>query len=293
MRAVAQLRPVTAGSVTMNGVDLASLGRRKLRVARLALQMVFQDPQGSLNPRRRIGAVLSDPLQRRRIPRSEHKALVADLLTKVGLEPSHAGRFPHEFSGGQRQRIGIARALAMDPEVVVLDEPVSALDVSIQAQIVNLLQDIQERTGIAFLFVAHDLAVVRHLSHRLVVLYLGKVVESGPVDVVYERPVHPYTRALLDAVSIPDPDLNAKRERIQLSGEPPSAIDPPRGCRFNPRCPVATDICREVEPPLIEYPDGRLVACHHPRTITEDELSAVRPSPYSPNSTEFSVPVLS
>lgn len=293
LRSVAQLRKPTSGSVSLNGVDLAGLRGRHLRSARLGLQMVFQDPQGSLNPRRRIGATLSDPLRRRGIPASEHPRKVAELLDAVGLDATHALRFPHEFSGGQRQRIGIARALAMEPDVVVLDEPVSALDVSIQAQVVNLLQDIQERTGIAFLFVAHDLAVIRHVAERVMVLYLGKVVESGPVDVIYERPMHPYTVALLDAVSIPDPDLNAARTRLGLTGEPPSPIDPPDGCRFHPRCPFATDLCATREPPLVEYPDGRLVACHHPRAVTQGELAMVQPSPYSPRSTEFNVPLTS
>jgi oligopeptide/dipeptide ABC transporter ATP-binding protein len=292
LRAVAQLRTATSGSVTLNGKDLADLSGRRLRTARLGLQMVFQDPQGSLNPRRRIGAALTDPLRRRGVPPSEIPQRVAELLKAVGLDASHASRFPHEFSGGQRQRVGIARALAMEPDVVVLDEPVSALDVSIQAQVVNLLQEIQERTGIAFLFVAHDLSVVRHIADRILVLYLGKVVESGPVDPVYERPLHPYTGALLDAVSIPDPDLNVARQRIELPGEPPSPVDPPPGCRFHPRCAVATDVCRTVEPPLVGFPDGRLVACHHPRHVTEDELATVTPSSLSPETTEYAVPTL-
>lgn len=292
LRAVAQLRRPTTGSVSLNQVDLAGLRGRELRSARLGLQMVFQDPQGSLNPRRRIAATLADPLQRRGIPASEHQRRVAELLEAVGLDASHGLRFPHEFSGGQRQRIGIARALAMEPDVVVLDEPVSALDVSIQAQVVNLLQDIQERTGIAFLFVAHDLAVIRHVAERVMVLYLGKVVETGPVEVIYGRPMHPYTNALLDAVSIPDPDLNATRTRIALTGEPPSPVNPPTGCRFHPRCPFATDVCTTVEPPLVEYPDGRSVACHHPQQVEQAEVDMVQSSRNSPLSAAFCKPTV-
>lgn len=293
LRSVAQLRKPTAGSVSLKGVDLAKLRGRRLRQARLDLQMVFQDPLASLNPRRRIGDVLADPMRRREVPRADIDERVGALLESVGLDRDHRTRFPHEFSGGQRQRIGIARALAMEPDVIILDEPVSALDVSIQAQVVNLLQDVQERTGIAFVFVAHDLSIVRHISDRIMVLYLGKVVEAGLVDDVYRRPIHPYTRALLDAVPIPDPVLNRSRERVALPGEPPSPIDPPSGCRFHPRCTFATDVCRDVEPPLVQYPDGRVVACHHPQAVTQVEVSAVRPSTDTPRSTEFAVPVVS
>jgi oligopeptide/dipeptide ABC transporter ATP-binding protein len=215
---------------------------------------------------------------------------VDELLSAVGLAPEHASRYPHEFSGGQRQRIGIARALALEPKLIVLDEPVSALDVSVQAQIVNLLDDLREEFGLSYLFVAHDLSVVRHVSDRIAVMYLGKLMEVSPAEELYTKPIHPYTQALLAAVPIPDPRENRRRERIVVAGEPPNPIDPPSGCVFHPRCPRATDICSEVEPPLATYPGGHLAACHHPLSVSADEVSAAERSPASPLSAGDQLP---
>jgi peptide/nickel transport system ATP-binding protein len=231
------------------------------------MQMIFQDPYASLNPRKRISSIVGMPLRiHSACPRSEVPERVRELLALVGLRPEHADRFPHEFSGGQRQRIGIARALALKPRLVIADEPVSALDVSVQAQVVNLLADLQDELGLTYVFVAHDLSVVRQVSDRIAVMYLGKLVELGPAERVATRPVHPYTEALVSAVPVPDPDVGARRERIVLRGDVPSPISPPSGCRFHTRCPYATDICRTDEPPLVPHlPDGHLTACHHPR----------------------------
>ena len=205
-----------------------------------------------------------------------------DLLDRVGLAREHANRFPHEFSGGQRQRIGIARALALEPKLIVLDEPVSALDVSIQAQIVNLLEDLQDQLGLAYLFVAHDLSVVRHVSDRIAVMYLGKLMEVSPAEELYTKPIHPYAAALLEAIPIPDPRRNRERTRSVVSGEPPNPIDPPSGCVFHPRCPRATDVCRSVQPPLTRYANGHLAACHHPLNVSPAELAAAQRSEPSP-----------
>jgi oligopeptide transport system ATP-binding protein len=264
-RTLLRLIDLTSGRIEFAGRDISGLSRAELRPIRRDMQMVFQDPYASLNPRKRVSAIVGLPLRiHRACPRSEIPDRVRELLRLVGLRPEHADRFPHEFSGGQRQRIGIARALALKPRLIVADEPVSALDVSVQAQVVNLLEDLQDELGLTYVFVAHDLSVVRQVSDRIAVMYLGKIVELGPADQVTTTPVHPYTEALLSAVPVADPD--SRRERIVLRGDVPSPVDPPAGCRFHPRCPYATDICRTEEPPLIEHlPAGHVAACHHPR----------------------------
>jgi oligopeptide transport system ATP-binding protein len=264
-RALLRLTDLTAGRVEFRGRDISTMSRSDLRPVRREMQMVFQDPYASLNPRKRVSSIVGMPLRIHGVcPRSEIPERVRELLRLVGLRPEHADRFPHEFSGGQRQRIGIARALALRPRLVIADEPVSALDVSVQAQVVNLLEDLQDELGLTYVFVAHDLSVVRQVSDRIAVMYLGKIVELGPAEQVATTPVHPYTEALLSAVPVPDPD--ARRERIVLRGDVPSPISPPSGCRFHPRCPHATDVCRTEEPPLVEHlPGGHIAACHHPR----------------------------
>jgi oligopeptide/dipeptide ABC transporter ATP-binding protein len=254
------------------------------------MQIVFQDPYASLNPRKRVGQIIGTPLALHGTPKEEVPNRVRELLARVGLSPEHINRFPHEFSGGQRQRVGIARALALSPRLIVLDEPVSALDVSIQAQIINLLDDLQDEFGLTYLFVAHDLGVVRHISDSVAVMYLGKIMELAPADELYAKPIHPYTSALLGAIPIPDPEENRRRERITLEGEPPSPIDPPTGCRFHTRCPRATDVCKDVEPPLAEYPGGHLAACHHPLNVASDEIAGVTRSPLSPVSSARLLP---
>jgi len=264
-RCILRLLEPTSGSVTFDGVDLLSLPPRAMRRMRRQIQVVFQDPYASLNPRMRIRTIIREPLDIHRIGagRKERDEMVAALLRRVGLDPSMRDRYPHEFSGGQRQRIGVARALALKPRLIVADEPVSALDVSVQAQVINLLIDLQEEFGIAYLFIAHDLAVVERIADRVAVMYLGQIVEVATREEIFRNPLHPYTRALLQAIPIPDPAR--VRERQVLHGDLPSPSQPPPGCRFHTRCPSAVEACPRIEPPLVEVSPGHLAACHlHP-----------------------------
>ena len=282
-RTIVRLLEPTEGDVRFEGTSIAKLGPRALRPLRRQMQMVFQDPYASLNPRKRIGSIIGDPMKiHKTASQRERRQRVQDLLETVGLSPEHYNRFPHEFSGGQRQRIGVARALSLRPKLIVADEPVSALDVSIQAQMINLLEELQDQFKLTYLFIAHDLGVVRHVSDRIAVMYLGKLVELSPAEELYTRPIMPYTEALLSAVPIPDPDLSEKRQRIVLEGDVPSPISPPSGCRFHPRCRYATDICRQVEPPLADYGNGHLAACHHPLSVDERTLARVQAAPENP-----------
>jgi len=288
-RTIMRLVEPTEGAISFRGSDISHQSQRELRPLRSEMQMVFQDPYASLNPRKRVDQIVGGPMKLHG-GGGDIRSRVRELLERVGLAPEHANRYPHEFSGGQRQRIGVARALALDPKLILLDEPVSALDVSVQAQIINLLDDLQDDFGLTYLFVAHDLGVVRHVSDRIAVMYLGKIVELAPAEELYSKPIMPYTDALLAAIPIPDPRRNRARERIVLEGEPPNPIDPPSGCRFHPRCPRATDICKRVEPPLAEYANGHLAACHHPLNVTLEEVAAATKSDASPLSAGDELP---
>ncbi|GAB4515785.1 MAG: dipeptide ABC transporter ATP-binding protein [Anaerolineae bacterium] len=263
-RTILQLYRPTAGSVEFEGQELTTMKGEDLRKMRRQMQIIFQDPFASLNPRMTVGNIVAEPLQVHNVMRGrERQEYIANLLERVGLNPYYINRYPHEFSGGQRQRIGIARALALNPSFIVADEPISALDVSIQAQVVNLLEDLQQELGLTYLFIAHDLSMVRHICDRVAVMYLGKIVEIGRTDDVYDNPLHPYTQSLLSAVPVPDPEIEEKRQRIILTGDVPSPANPPRGCNFNTRCPVRFDLCfHEPDPPLIEVTPGHFAACH-------------------------------
>ncbi len=262
-RAILRLYDITGGSIEMDGVEIGHMGNRDLHKMRPEMQMIFQDPQASLNPRMTVGSIIAEPLdEHTKLSRKEKRAKVAELMDAVGLARRFADRYPHEFSGGQRQRIGIARALALNPKFIVCDEPIAALDVSIQAQVVNLLEDLQDSMGLTYLFISHDLSMVRHLATRVAVMYLGKVVELAPRDAIYDAPLHPYTESLLSAVPHPDPTKEERRERIILQGDVPSPANPPKGCNFCTRCPKVQDICHTVEPEWRDYGDGHYAACH-------------------------------
>jgi oligopeptide/dipeptide ABC transporter ATP-binding protein len=265
-RVIMRLYDATGGTIEFDGRDITHLKGRELREQRRNMQMIFQDPYASLNPRKTIGSIIGDPFRlHKTIPKSKIKPEVQELMELVGLNPEHYNRYPHEFSGGQRQRIGVARSLALRPKLIVCDEPVSALDVSIQAQILNLLDDLQAELNLTYLFIAHDLSVVKHVSDRVAVMYLGKVVETATGETLYRNPKHPYTGALLSAVPIADPELAAQKKRIILEGDVPSPIDPPSGCRFHPRCPNAQfPRCKDEEPQLEPHHPGQLAACHFP-----------------------------
>lgn len=262
-RSIMRLTNPTSGSIYFGGKDVAKMSHKELKEMRRDMQFIFQDPQASLNPRMTIGEIVSEPMVIHNVgTKEERMQRVRELLDVVGLNPEHINRYPHEFSGGQRQRIGIARAFVLRPKLIICDEPVSALDVSIQAQVLNLLKDLQDHYGTAYLFIAHDLSVVQHISDRVGVMYLGKMVEISDWKTLYTEPHHPYTQSLLSAVPVPDPDVQKTRKRIILHGDPPSPIDPPSGCRFHTRCPIAKEICSKEQPELAEVAPGHFCACH-------------------------------
>lgn len=267
-RSILQLIRATSGSVRFAGQELTSLTAKQIRPIRRQMQIVFQDPYASLNPRMQVNQIIAEPLSTHGLARGRESERVSELLGMVGLNPEHGNRYPHEFSGGQRQRIGIARALAVEPRLLVLDEPVSALDVSVQAGVINLLQDLQKRLGLSYLFIAHDLSVVRHIADRVAVMYLGRIVETGPVAEIFERPRHPYTKALLSAAPIADPRRERARHRIVLEGDVPSPVNPPSGCRFRTRCWKATDQCASSVPSLTSVGETHSVACYIPENPT-------------------------
>ena len=279
-RAILQLYKPTEGTVNFLGKNLTTLSGGDLRRMRREMQMIFQDPYASLNPRMTVGSIIGEPLEIHNLAKGREKQeRVQELLRIVGLNPYFANRYPHEFSGGQRQRIGIARALAVQPSFIVCDEPISALDVSIQAQVINLLEELQAQFNLTYLFIAHDLSVVRHISDRVAVMYVGKIVELTTRDLLYERPLHPYTRALLSAVPIPDPAVERKRQRMILTGDVPSPVNPPSGCRFHPRCPWAQELCKQQEPPLVEVEPNHFTACHFWDEIQARTVVPVVPTP--------------
>ena len=261
-RTIVRLYEPTGGTVRLHGQDIFSLSEKEMLPVRRQIQMIFQDPYSSLNPRMTVGDTITEALEIHGLAAGRRNERVGELLDMVGLGHEMAGRYPHEFSGGQRQRIGVARALAVEPQVIICDEPVSALDVSIQAQVINLLEELQEKLGLTYLFISHDLAVVRHISHRVAVMYLGKLVEVAPSDQIYDNPLQPYTEALMSAIPIPDPKVESQRQRIILTGDVASPIDLPPGCRFASRCPKVEDRCRQEEPAMVDVGGGHLVACH-------------------------------
>jgi oligopeptide transport system ATP-binding protein len=281
-RAIIRLRDVTAGRVRFDGEDLSGMSRGDLRRMRRRMQIIFQDPYGSLNPRMTVGSIIAEPIETHNLARGAAKdARVKELLRLVGLNPNYTNRYPHEFSGGQRQRIGVARSLAVEPEFIVCDEPISALDVSIQAQVLNLLIELREQFGLTYLFIAHDLSVVRHISDRVGVMYLGKLVEIGPPSAIYETPAHPYSRALLSAVPIPDPKAERRRKRVILTGDVPSPANPPSGCRFHTRCWLYERLgrpenCREVEPELRVVGNDHRAACHYAEEALKSDVGVAR-----------------
>ena len=262
-RVILNLITPTSGTVTFDGTDITALHGKALRNMRAQMQLVFQDPFSSLDPRFTVGQIIAEPLQNMGLSKQEQQKRVLELMDRVSLQPEHYSRYPHQFSGGQRQRIGIARALAPNPRLIVCDEPVSALDVSIQAQILNLLKKLQSQSNLTYLFISHDLAVVRYISDRMCVMFLGQICELCSTAEAYEKPLHPYTRMLIDSAPEPDPDFH-REDRMLLQGELPSPVNPPAGCRFCTRCPFATDVCRTVHPELKEYTPGHFCACHHP-----------------------------